>query len=219
MSETNTIELPDLSNEQWRAVVQLAGTVSEALAETFSGDDAPTAAELREYLLIMRRMMAVARTLRQFMDTDLADELTGAAVGATTFSRRHQLPEALADALITASHLHRNGTFARIREASDYVQGLGSGVETEQLADAFFKKIAQIPLEQAGQVSRAVDSAVREAGDPSDMGGLRGLVQLLQDPEVQAGIRTLASIPARLQETQKETPEGGPEREEATGTS
>ena len=204
--DPSEVTIPELSAEQWRGLAKLAESTTEALGEAFSGDDAPTAEEIRQYVQLLRRLMEIMAAVRAFVGTDLAGELTGASIKAMAFSRENDLPAAVGDALLTVSHLHRNGTFARVREISDQVAGLTSGVETDALVAAIVERVSASPLSRTGAMTRTVEDVVEGVEDEQpDLGGLRGLLHMLQDEEVQRGLVTLASVPGKLQAQTRES--------------
>lgn len=202
--EPSEVHIPDLTPEQWQGLARLAESTTEALGESFAGEGAPDAAEIRRYVEALRRAMDLLAALRAFAGTDLAGEVTSASVKAMAFSRQHDLPAALADALATIGHLHRNGTFARVRELSDNLAGLTAGMETDTLVTAVIERVGSSPLSRTGAMTRTAEDVLEGVEDEPDLGGLRGLLHMLQDERVQRGLVTLAAIPGKLQAQTRE---------------
>lgn len=133
----------------------------------------------------------------QALETFARDHLSGPATQwvdqMTAFGAEHEVDAALKDALVTLSHMHRNGSFARLRELSGLFADKQDG---SALADIAGDGVDQL-RDGIGRILRAIDQADHVA-DTADEGGIAGLIRMLRDPDVQHGLRLLALLPGQL---------------------
>jgi uncharacterized protein YjgD (DUF1641 family) len=155
--------------------------------------------EFKQDLARLHRLLDKADLLAEYSSQHLAGPLAEWSVEAADFAQREELAESLKDLLQTLSRLHRNGSLAWLREMSDY-----AGVREQQrllsgLADAGVETLGGLP-ERAQRLMKGVESAMQDAAeDAENLGGMKGLLHLLRDPEVQRGLRTLAVMPYYLE--------------------
>jgi hypothetical protein len=120
-------------------------------------------------------------------------------VDAADFARREALGESLQDLLHTLGHLHRNGSLAWLRDMSDYLEDLEQQRLPGSLAGQGIGSAASLS-DRARKLLQGVHSAMDDAASDADhLGGVKGLLHLLRDPEVQRGLRALAVLPTYLE--------------------
>lgn len=184
-------ENANLIAETIELLVPLAGTLQEKLA-------AVPFEELKQDLQRVRNLLDKADYLAEFTSKHLAGPLVGWSVQAASFAEREQLSESVTDVLETLGHLHRNGTLSQLREVSDYLQLREQRQLLSDLAGEGIDSLGSLPA-RAGQLLGGVQAALDDAKeDAGHLGGIKGLLHLLRDPEVQQGMRALAVLPSYL---------------------
>lgn len=170
-------------------------------------------ADLRADMVELHRLLDGFRQLRDFAGEHLAGPATGLLAETSRFWQEKRMDEALADLLLTVSHLHRQGAFAKIRQAADYLPAL-DGIDVDQAMEGLLRlggasqALAKLPellnwagaLEEATQRASALSTSGRQAPD----GGIHGLYQLLRDKDVQEGLRTLTVLPVVLERIRRQ---------------
>jgi hypothetical protein len=182
----------DLLAESIRSLAPLLGALSEKL-------NGLPLAELKSDLNRLHALMDKADLLGAYATEHFAGPAARWSVDAADFARREALGESLQDLLQTLGHLHRNGSLAWLRDISDYLEvreqrRLLGGLAGQGVSDA-----ASLP-DRARKLLQGVQSAMDDAAaDADQLGGVKGLLHLLRDPEVQRGLRALAVLPTYLE--------------------
>ncbi|MET0028090.1 MAG: DUF1641 domain-containing protein [Candidatus Thiodiazotropha sp.] len=139
----------------------------------------------------------------EILQTTMRQQFAGPAVrwsvDAVNFAQQETLGESIKDLLQTLGHLHRNGSLAWLRNTSDY---LDRDTQAQLLAELTSPQVADraagIPA-KARRLLQQLQAAVDDASqDTPNLGGIKGLIHLLRDPEVQRGLRVLAVLPGFL---------------------
>lgn len=117
-------------------------------------------------------------------------------IDAADYSGREEQAEGLEDLLQTLGRLHRNGSLAWLRDVSNTLKDREQRRSLGTLAG--HGTGGADPRESAREllVQAAMDHA---AEDTEQLGGAKGLLHLICDPEVQRGLRALAVLPMYLE--------------------
>lgn len=136
----------------------------------------------------------IGARLSEAWQPELAQPLTAALQNAGQMIARYELPELLEDALDTMSALHRDGTFARMRDVSALLADIARTGDWDGLAVGAIQGLGGVAatsglpamLKTLNDLARAwQQSAVQVANSDSAKGGLIGLIHLLRDPAAQ----------------------------------
>jgi uncharacterized protein YjgD (DUF1641 family) len=110
----------------------------------------------------------------------------------------------LPELIETVRHLSANGTLRRIRVAGDLLNVALQGVDVEAASAAAVAHNAGVSVDGARKVLRSLGEALDDAHrDEHRLGGYRGLVRLLRDPEVQVGLRALSVLPVYIERNRR----------------
>ncbi len=177
-------------------LVPLLGSLPEKLnAMPFAG--------IRNDLDRLHGLLDKAELLGAYATEHLAGPTVRWSVDAANFAQREALGDSLKDLLQTLSHLHRNGSLAWLRDISDYLDEREQQRLLDSLAEQGIGDAAALPG-RARTVLHGVQAALDDAAqDAGHLGGVKGLLHLLRDAEVQRGLRALAVLPTYLQKQDK----------------
>lgn len=177
--------------------LDLAGVV---LDEGWSRLDGLDIESLREDLRFGRATLRKTRLLAEFVEANLSADVVARLSGVLELVTQQASGDALVEALETLKHLHANGSLARLRESSDFLGDALGGVDAGEAIAGTLHRLEQLPLAKLGTLTGAAERALEAVGrDRADLGGVRGLLRLLTDREVQAGLKTLTRFVVELE--------------------
>ena len=182
-----------------------------ALTEALSGqlkDRSP--AELQRQWTELMSVVQSVNAVSDFVREHLTPSTIETVVRAGQFLQDHQTDEALLDLLRTVGHLHRNGTLNALCELSDYVSASVTPLDRGALVENLLQELQDSSLARMLRLAESFDQAVAESRrDDGHYGGVSGLFHLLREPQVQEGLRMLATLPNRLEGSAKGTGNNG----------
>ncbi|MGA7799702.1 MAG: hypothetical protein WCC36_02735 [Gammaproteobacteria bacterium] len=153
-----------------------------------------------ELMSVVQSVNAVSGFIREHLTPSTMETV----LRAGRFLEDHQADEALFDLLRTVGHLHRNGTLNALCELSDYVSASVAPVDRDALVETLFQELQDSSLARMLRLAESFDQAVAESRrDGGHYGGVSGLFHLLREPQVQEGLRMLATLPGHLEGTAK----------------
>jgi hypothetical protein len=156
--------------------------------------------ELKQDVERLHRLMDKTDLLGEYVAEYFAGPAVRMSVDAADFARREALGESLRDLLQTLGHLHRNGSLAWLRDISDYLEDREQQRLLGSLAGQGIDGAASLTA-RTHKLLRGVQSAMDDAAaDADQLGGVKGLLHLLRDADVQRGLRALAVLPAYLED-------------------
>ena len=185
----------DLINGLLTQLPALTETLSDQLKER-------SPAELQRQWTELMSMVQSVNAVSGFVREHLTPSTIETVVRAGQFLQDHQADEALLDLLRTVGHLHRNGTLNALCELSDYVSASVAPVDRGALVENLLQELQDSSLARMLRLAEGFDEAVAESRrNGGHYGGMGGLFHLLREPQVQEGLRLLATLPSRLQDT------------------
>lgn len=152
--------------------------------------------QLKADLTLIHQLLSKLRALSTFVDEHVADDLSVAGARLGEALATNDPGAALSDALATLEHLRANGTLTRITEWSDLLSQTQEAFDWAQLIG----QAQTLPWHKLGELVQGINAALDEAGKTEETsGGVRGLLALMRDPQVQHGLRTLALLTRHIQ--------------------
>ena len=186
-----------LINDSIDLLTPLTGELVEKLKE-FSF------AEIKQELTELRTVYKKIAISWQLLEKYFVPEISQNLIDSAAFWQENELQDSLADFLKTVSHLHKTGTFERIREFSDYLAVVNEQIDFDALMKDSIAAIKNVNLDKVGRLSESLDKAMEDASrHESTMGGASGLFRLLRNKDVQKGLRTLSILPVYLDKLSK----------------
>lgn len=148
-------------------------------------------ATLRQDLALLSGLLQKLRALGEFYNQNLAAQTTETLSELGDLWQRTQLDAALRDAAETLGALHRNGTLARLRDASGLLASVAQNSEFDGLmrgvidATGKAQALAALPelVQNLNKMAEAWMATERAAQPPA--GGIGGLLRIMRDPSLQ----------------------------------
>lgn len=190
-------------------VVQTIELLAPLTAKAVESANGAPSERWKQNIATADRLLTELHALREFVDSNLAGELTAAIVKLTALAEETDAQGTLSDAFRTIARLRANGTLQRLVDISDYVAAFSDNADVGDLVGGLVDKasgsslvdVAARTLRTPRLVGEAIEDA-RQQLDSGKDGGWGGLLRLLKDPEVQRSIRMYAHISAYIQKAQ-----------------
>lgn len=193
--------LLDMLKDNADLIAQTVNLSRLMLDETWSRLDAVEIDAIREDLEFGRSALRKTRLLAEFVEVNLSAEAVSGLAGLLEFATQEHAAEALAESIQTLSHLYANGSLSLLREASDTLTDVLGSMDKDAVARDWLQRLEKMPLTKASDLIDAVENAFEDARqEEGSLGGVRGLLSLLTDRQVQVGLKTLAAVTVRLEE-------------------
>jgi uncharacterized protein YjgD (DUF1641 family) len=157
-------------------------------------------ATLRQDLDLLMGLLDKLRAFGEFFDQHLAAQTTETLSELGDLWQRTRLDAALRDAAVTLGALHRDGTLARLRDASGLLAGMAQNSEFDSLArgaiDATAKAqaLAALPelVQNLNKMAEAWMATERSVQPPA--GGIGALLRIMRDPSLQRLLQRAAAM-------------------------
>ncbi len=155
-------------------------------------------ATLRQDMEMLMALLEKLRAFGEFFNQNLAAQTTETLSELGDLWQRTQLDAALRDAAVTLGALHRDGTLARLRDASGLLAGVAQNSDFDSLVhgaiDATGKAqaLAALPelVQNLNKMAEAWMATERTAQPPA--GGIGGLLRIMRDPSLQRLMQRMA---------------------------
>lgn len=181
-------------NDSLDVITPLAGTLVQRLQAL---PLAQRQAELARLSQLWQRLLA----LEAFWREHLAGETVQRLIRLGEFFAEHEVEQTVGETLVLLQRLSDNGVLQQLGDLGDWFAGLEDSVNIEALLATWVQEGRKLPLARLRQLAQGVQQAMDAAHeDETRLGGMRGLMHLLGDREVQRGLRLLSTLPAYLEQ-------------------
>lgn len=155
--------------------------------------------KLRADLEWLVEQLSRGREISEFVKMKWSPELVEYVVAGTRYVQEKELVPALRDLVELLSKLHQAGLYEKLGQVAEFAGRLDEGVDIELLAGQMVHKIPPDSLDMIKQMLGGAKEALEEVGaHEKEFGGIKGLLYLLRDKNVQKGLHVMATVPAWL---------------------
>jgi len=198
LRDSGVLDLLRENADLFMQTLELARTLLDAAWSRLDGLDLEA---VRNDVQFAAATLRRARTVSEFVDANLSEDLAAQLSTVLELASREDLTGTLGDTIRTLAHLRANGTLELLRESSDYLTDAIGSVDRRELVPELVRRFEQLPLRKLSRLGGATERALADARRESDeLGGVRGLLRLLTDRQVQTGLVALASLLRELEQ-------------------
>lgn len=152
--------------------------------------------KLKTDLEWLMEQLSRGREMSEFVKTQWSSELTEYVVAGTQYVQQQELIPALRDLVELVTKLHQAGVYQKLGLLAEFAGHLDEGVNVELLVGQMVHKIPPDSLALIQQMLGGAKEALSEVGaHEKEFGGIKGLLYLLRDKNVQKGLHVMATVP------------------------
>ena len=185
-------------------VAQSIETLEPLIRQWIDASGKVSTEKMKTDLKWLMELLSRGREISEFVQAQWSSDLAEYVVAGTQYVQQQELLPVMRDLVGLLTKLHQAGLYEKLGLVADYAGRIDEGVDVELLAGQMVHKIPPNSLALVKQVMGGAKEALEEVeAHEKEFGGLKGLLYLLRDKNVQKGLHIMATLPALLSENNK----------------